>query len=339
MHRLSYFLLLALFFFLMVMYDFYAAFLSFAVILLAPLPSVLLCLWARKRITVTVPASIHAVRGEEILVPVQVSAPCLSFLPGLTLACGGQVLTAENRKGNLLFFSLSACPVHCGIMPLGPIEITLTDVFGLLRFSLPKAEAALHVLPKPIGRYDAASALLSRLLLTGEPEHFGAAPYKEGDSVRLINWKVTARKDDLYVRDTWPAEGSALLLAASVPADGDARDTVGDALLTIGRVLLAEKKIFSFLWTDEARHIHHETLSSEEEWKRTLLACLTKGGATSPFPAAERELPPDLPLLFLTGETAPILPQHRPLYVWNADPSGKGDLCGRAAIAAALGGE
>ncbi len=337
MRRLSYIISLGAFFFLMVMYDFYAAFLGFAALLLAPVPSLLLSFWAKKHLSVSLALPPRAVRGEETPVTVTLKGTCLSFLPGLSLAAEG--LTAEEeRQGHSMSFSLPFCPAHCGRQTLPAMTLSFSDLFGLTRYKKEFSSKEMTALPRMMGHAKRGQAFLSRLLVPQEPERFGAAPYQQGDSVRLINWKVTARKDELYVRDTWPGEESSLLVAASLPAESNERDTAGDALLTVGKLLLSAGKKFTFLWADEKHRVHTEKIRTGEDWDRSLLLFLKDGSAHSPF-LGGGTLPADLPVLFLTGEADPALPPHRPLYVWNAHEKGKGTLAGRTAIAAALGGE
>ena len=337
MRRLSYVISLGAFFFLMVMYDFYAAFLGFAALLLAPVPSLLLSFWAKKHLSASLSLPGRAVRGEETAVTVTLEGPCLAFLPGLSLAAEG-CTAEEERQGHSISFSLPFSPAHCGRQALPAMTLSFSDLFGLTLYKKEFSGEEITALPRMMGHAERGQAFLSRLLVPQEPERFGAAPYQTGDSVRLINWKVTARKDELYVRDTWPGEESSLLIAASLPAEGNERDTLGDALLTVGKLLLTAGKTFTFFWADEKHRIHTEKIRTGEDWERSLLLFLKDGSASSPF-LSGGALPADLPVLFLTGEADPALPPHRPLYVWNAGEKGKGALAGRAAIAAALGGE
>lgn len=337
MRRFSYVISLGAFFFLMVMYDFYTAFLGFAALLLAPVPSLLLSFWAKKRLSVSLALPGLAVRGEETSVTVTLQGPYLSFLPGLSLAEEG--LTAkEERQRHSISFSLPFCPPHCGRQALPAMTLSFSDLFGLTQYKKEFSGAEITALPRMMGNAERGQAFLSRLLVPQEPERFGAAPYQTGDSVRLINWKVTARKNELYVRDTWTGEESSLVIAASLPPEGDRRDTIGDALLTAGKLLLSGGKHFTFLWADDKNTIHTKKIRTGGDWERSLLLFLKDGSAHSPF-LAGGTLPADLPVLFLTAEADPALPPHRPLYVWNADENGKGTLSGRASITAALGGE
>ena len=338
MRRLSYIISLLAFFFLMVMYDFYAAFLGFAALLLAPVPSLLLSFWAKKRLTVSLSLPRRIVRGEETAVTAAAAGPCLSFLPGLALTAEGMDAD-EERQGQTFSFSLPFRPAHCGRLALPEMTLSFSDLFGLSRYKKSFPRQDLIVLPRMMGNPETGKDFLSRLLVPQEPERFGAAPYREGDSVRLINWKVTARKDDLYVRDTWPGDETSLLIAASLPAEAAPRDTVGDALFTAGSILLMDKKFFTFLWADKKGRVRKERIRSGETWERALLAFLKDGSPRSPFLYGGSDIPADLPVLFLTAEANPTPPQHRPFYVWNADEKGRGDLTGRAAITAALGGQ
>ena len=61
----------------------------------------------------------------------------------------------------------------------------------------------------------------------------GFRPYRMGDDPRQVDWKVTARRGTLYVRELTGLEGGAPLIAVDLPAPGD-----GD-LATLSRFSMA----------------------------------------------------------------------------------------------------
>lgn len=335
MPRLSYFCMAAGFLFLTVMYDFYNPFLALFALLLAPLPTVCLAWRARRHIALewTVPGTLR--RGEEISSEISLHSPGLAFLPSPKVHTD---LAAVGPGAREHTYTLSLSAPHCGLLDLGTVTVTVSDAFHLTSWKARKQGHTAIVLPRPMGTLSAAYALLTRLRRPDEVEHFGAAEYHPGDDVHLINWKVTARKDALYVRDTLPAGASSLLLAADLPRDGDKRDTVCDALYTCGAALLAEKASFSFLRM-EGHAPRLSDVHTPDEWKALLTHFLSTGNETNPLTSSESLIPPDLPVLYLTGNPAPALPERIHPTVWSADPASRAPLSGRAAIRQALGGE
>ncbi len=56
--------------------------------------------------------------------------------------------------------------------------------------------------------------------LTGQGVR-GFRPYRKGDDPRQVDWKVTAKRDALYVRELTGLEGGAPLIAVDLPVPGD----------------------------------------------------------------------------------------------------------------------
>ena len=117
---------------------------------------------------------------------------------------------------------------------MGEAHIRWTDPFGFHTFTLNAGNVSIIVLPLKMGEYKATMKTLRLIAGSDEPERFGATLYKPGDNPHLINWKVTARTDDVYVRDMYPAEGTNLVLAADYARKPDERDLLCDALYSAG---------------------------------------------------------------------------------------------------------
>lgn len=335
MARVAYALMAAAFLFLTIMYDFYTPFLAWMAVLLAPIPSICLAFRASRHLSAECAEDRGAVRGGSVHIAVTLKAPGLSWLPVPKLAGDGLSDPAMSHDGRF-HFQLPA--PHCGVLKAGPFSVFLTDAFRLVRFTRTIEGPPLVILPRRIGTYEGALSALEKLMKQDEAEHFGAVEYKPGDDVHLINWKVTARKDALYVRDTIPAGGASLVLAANLPEDADARDTVCDTLLTLGNALLARGKTFSFLRLEGNTPLL-SNICTEREWTAVLTHFLGRGRKDNPLTVAASLLPPDMPVLCLTDEARPALPSMVRIAVWSADPAARADLAGRAAIAAALGGD
>ncbi len=107
---------------------------------------------------------------------------------------------------------------HRGIVEIGPMEVEVTDPFGLATLSIPAAGAArltvyppvhrLTALP-PTGGADPHAGLEHHRTLSRGGEDFSALrPYVVGDELRRVHWPSSARHDELLVRqDELPWQG------------------------------------------------------------------------------------------------------------------------------------
>jgi uncharacterized protein (DUF58 family) len=110
-----------------------------------------------------------------------------------------------------------------GIFPLGPLQIGLTDPFGLAQRTTEAAPVATltvyprvdEVRPLPQSQGAEPSAARGRPSLTAGGEDFYALrPYQTGDDLRRVHWPATARIDELMIRqDEVPWQGRVTVLA------------------------------------------------------------------------------------------------------------------------------
>lgn len=110
-----------------------------------------------------------------------------------------------------------------GILTVGPLEVELTDPFGLARASLTASGAAdltvyprvdeLEPLPLTTGNDPLAGAEHPNSLGRGGEDFYALREYVVGDDMRRVHWPSTARHDDLMVRqDELPWQGRATVL-------------------------------------------------------------------------------------------------------------------------------
>lgn len=110
-----------------------------------------------------------------------------------------------------------------GIFPLGPLELALTDPFGLATASRACApEATLTVYPRideirplPQARGADPNGSTGQPSLTAAGDDFYALrPYQTGDDLRRVHWASSARSDELMIRqDELPWQGRVSVLA------------------------------------------------------------------------------------------------------------------------------
>lgn len=110
-----------------------------------------------------------------------------------------------------------------GIFPLGPLQIGLTDPFGLAQLTVESApRTTLTVYPRiesirPLPQAQGADpdGVTGRpSLAAGGEDFYALRPYQTGDDLRRVHWPSTARQDDLMIRqDELPWQGRVTVLA------------------------------------------------------------------------------------------------------------------------------
>lgn len=189
---------------------------------------------------------------------------------------------------------------HTAVVRTTILRIYMTDFLGLFIFPLPKrkiiisaktaisvgqtASDAVHgsdaahnpfetdrsidtvVLPhtkKPQNRmrmWDTGNAMLMPTSRTSE--QYEIREYRPGDILRSVHWKLSAKTDELLVREA--VEPFCRMLAVTVdrPRDPDAADAVYDALDWVLRTLCVKEHAFCVMaaWVNEAGRTCTETI-------------------------------------------------------------------------------
>lgn len=104
-----------------------------------------------------------------------------------------------------------------GLFPLGPLEVSVADPFGLAIRAVEAAPSTvLTVYPRlddvrslPFARGADLSAAAGRAALSPSgDEFFALREYRTGDDLRRVHWPSTARSDELMIRqDEFPWQG------------------------------------------------------------------------------------------------------------------------------------
>lgn len=336
MGRFYYLFILLIALLLMIIYDQYDAFLLALVLIFTPVPLFFFGKWGGKRLSVTAGGPSHASRGEAVEITALLTGPFLSFLGSPEILLDGAPWESfeETKEGLRFFFTRNA--IHCGRESIGKIHVSWTDPFGLFHYHRDFPSSSYLVYPKAIGDYHSALASLRKLTGSDEVEYFGATPYKPGDNPHLINWEITTRKEDVYVRDSYPADSEKIVLAADYEKEPVLRDTIGDALYSLGLALLSARMPFRFAFATDRGPVT-AAIHSREEWLDGLAGFLRAGtdGALR-----ESTLSPYIPICYLTGNPdPPIFPILHPA-IWCATADApRAALSGRDAIYEALGGK
>ncbi|TFV53097.1 DUF58 domain-containing protein, partial [Geodermatophilus sp. DF01-2] len=133
---------------------------------------------------------------------------------------------------------------------LGPLRLRLVDPFGLVLRSVAGADSApLVVVPRvvplgpggPGGGHGGGGSGAHRSIAVHGEDDVSTRPYRQGDDLRKVHWRATARTGELMVRleeRPWRAQATLLLdtrarahlVARSSPADRRAAPAGPDAL-------------------------------------------------------------------------------------------------------------
>lgn len=318
--------------FLMTMYDFYGAFLMGFIMLVTPLLGVAISFGAKYHLKVEIHSPAKGQRQEKLEIPVTVHSPFLSFLPwSISFEKEGRNV-AYNKNRRILRW----IPEHTGRMTLPALSLTWQDPFHLFRHHHHETLPPIIVFPSRIGAEERIWSLLTAQK-EEEIEHFGATEYHPGDNIHLMNWKVSARKDAWYVRDSAPLHEVSMALAADYATDETDRDILCDALFSLGLSLLRHHRPFLFLWRKEIGCPVAENITTETEWESALTSFLSFGGDNA---LQAPPIAPDLPLLYLTDKSAPYVPTSLHPRLWSTDRNAhEAELAGITAFKQAIGGE
>lgn len=334
MGRFYYVFLLFIALFLMVMYDQYDAFLLFLMLLLAPAALYFGSRQAGKRVVCSLSAPSHVVSSEQAEIAIFLKSPFLPFLSSLEVLLDGAPFESyeETKDGFIFYFTREV--LHCGRFSPGKITFFWKDPFALFHFKRDITASSFLVYPRQVGTFQAALSALRRIAGSEDKEYFGAVEYKPGDNPHLINWKVTARKDEVYVRDSAPSGSDRIVLAADYERNDILRDTVGDALLSSGLALLSARIPFRFVFATGKGSVS-QTIRTREDWTDALSGFLRAGTEGALMGA---DLSPYVPICYITGNPRPPCPPQLSPTVWCAAEGAGTALSGRDSIYNALGG-
>ncbi|MEE3453347.1 DUF58 domain-containing protein [Dialister sp.] len=335
MGRLYYLIVLFIAFLIMVLYDLQGAFLLSLVMILTPLPLYFLERKLAPKLILTLSAPKSVRRGENLEVALTVKGPFSFLLASPDASLNGiPYETYEEENGKLTFYFEKEA-LHCGRVDLGKPSISWTDPFGLFHFHKEAAPSDCLVFPKQVGNAGSILESLRRLSASDEVEYFGATEYNPGDNPHLINWKITARKEDVFVRDSYPAESEKFVLAADYEENEEYRDIIGDALYSAGLALLSVPSSFRFAFTTKAGPVS-QMIRTRDDWEEAIRGFLEAGQAQA---LRESPLSPYVPIVYLTGDPdPPVSPVLHPA-IWCVAPDApRAMLSGKGEIYEALGG-
>ncbi len=136
--------------------------------------------------------------------------PLISAHDSVAGSRGAALLLAPIRPGQQARIAYRLPTSRRGIIAVGPLDLTLGDPLGLTQTRLRAAEVSkLVVHPRLIelrplvaiaGHDPTAEQQPIRSLANSGDEFFALRPYIVGDEIKRVNWRASARADELVVR-------------------------------------------------------------------------------------------------------------------------------------------
>jgi uncharacterized protein (DUF58 family) len=150
-------------------------------------------------------------------------SPLLSLHDAVSGTRGARLLVGPLSPGESARAAYRLPTERRGVLTVGPLEVELTDPFGLARVGLVATGASeltvyphvdeLSPLPMTTGNDPLAGAEHPNSLGRGGEDFYALRDYVVGDDLRRVHWPSTARHDELMVRqDELPWQGRATVL-------------------------------------------------------------------------------------------------------------------------------
>jgi uncharacterized protein (DUF58 family) len=263
--------------------------------------------------------------GDDVHVWIEVELESIVPPPALILVerIGklGERRTPLHVDGERLWAGYTLRALPRGRYTFDAAEVVIEDPFGLQRVTVPVGEAgALVVYPRLVDldrlfSETGARSHEGRRLLLRRPSGFdfhGVREYEEGESLRRVHWRSTARRGRLMVKELEdaPRNETAVALDAEIGAvAGVPPDSSFDVQVrAAGSVLQAHSRRGrrAVLVVGSVLRESHRVASSEGEWRRALdlLAGLEPSAAGSVTPLLAEDASPAGRSLALTVVTA-----------------------------------
>jgi uncharacterized protein (DUF58 family) len=150
-------------------------------------------------------------------------SPVLNLRDQVSGTRGASLLVAPLLPGEEARAAYRFATDRRGVVTVGPLQVELTDPFGLARLRLPAAGVSDLVVYPPIesiapipmsaGNDPLAGSEHPNSLGRGGEDFYALRAYVVGDDLRRVHWPATARHDELMVRqDELPWQGRTTLV-------------------------------------------------------------------------------------------------------------------------------
>lgn len=175
-------------------------------------------------------------------------------------------------------FDLSLVSEYCGLIRLQIERMEYIDLLGLVSVSLdmpvmgetvilPKEQEGV---PEQKSNFQSGISEAEESLAKGYDfaEVTDMREYRPGDRIKDIHWKLSAKKDELMVKERTGVAQSQVILLLDLSGDAVAVTEIMRLAYGLSKAFLQEYVPVRLLWWDEHRHDFQEVLITEEKERR-----------------------------------------------------------------------
>ncbi len=174
---------------------------------------------------------------------------------------------------------------HCGLLECSVTQIRVCDCLGLFSLRRPTPPPALMPvlplldaegkIPEEPERGRQGGAVLPAGRGGGTGEEYELRPYRPGDPVRLIHWKLSSKRDELVFREMMETRQTIPLLLFDHFGTPDEMDRILDRLYTVSHSLLERQRLHRIQWRHPLTGILREhQISGGRDLERCMAAAL-----------------------------------------------------------------
>lgn len=205
----------------------------------------------------------------------------------------GKLKLTHTPSGRTAWYSREeeALTEHCGSLTVTPAKLRVCDYLGLFAFPLrAKTEKTILIRPRPLP-VAPPPALDRQLAQSWVPKNGGFSenhelrPYRPGDSLNRIHWKLSAKTGSLVLRQPMAPRRGLVLLTMHLRGTPEETDRKFGRLLDLGRQLLDRQVPFS-LQVLTKQGLLSFSVSTREDLEQALSSLLPEK------PMTEGTLPP-----------------------------------------------
>lgn len=164
-------------------------------------------------------------------------------------------VTKPNTGESWLLDSGAGLPTnHCGALVVQPYRAKVYDFLGLFRIPIrDTSPRIIRIMPQPaeMPLPPALTRYLSRAWRpkygSGYAENHEIRPYRPGDNLNLVHWKLSAKVDDLLLREPMEPDQGIMRLTMDLSGTPDELDRKFGRLLFLGSWLLNRQTPFEII--------------------------------------------------------------------------------------------
>lgn len=195
----------------------------------------------------------------------------------------------DGKKSIILDSSLTG--ENCGKLQIGISRIKVFDMWGFFSFTRREKESqSILIMPKPYPVNLTVSSRTKWFPIDGESyardrsgddsaEIYEVREYRAGDRMQKVHWKLSAKEDDLYIKEFSYPLGAAVVLMLEEGKKTSGRQSAENlfipSVISISRALLEQECAHYIVWREKKEEkIQRRLILDEEDFYVFLLELL-----------------------------------------------------------------